>query len=130
MTQDRDVFRLDGRSALVTGAGGGVGEAIARAFSAAGAAVLVTDIDKDAAVATAESITAAGGTAQPFVHRQEGGPVARQVVEEMLACAGAQIEHVRPDMGGTGVACPIGTGVTTYCATAAAGCTGATWSIA
>ncbi|MDT5365776.1 MAG: hypothetical protein QOC62_207, partial [Mycobacterium sp.] len=29
MTQDRDVFRLDGRSALVTGAGGGVGEAIA-----------------------------------------------------------------------------------------------------
>ena len=67
MTQQRDVFRLDGRSALVTGGGGGLGEAIARAFSAAGAAVLVTDIDKDAAVATAESITAAGGTAQPFV---------------------------------------------------------------
>jgi 3-oxoacyl-[acyl-carrier protein] reductase len=67
MTQQRDVFRLDGRSALVTGAGSGVGQAIARAFSAAGAAVLVTDIDKDAAVATAESITAAGGTAQPFV---------------------------------------------------------------
>ncbi len=67
MTQVRDVFRLDGRSALVTGAGSGVGEAIARAFATAGAAVLVTDIDKDAAVATAESITAAGGVAQPFV---------------------------------------------------------------
>jgi 3-oxoacyl-[acyl-carrier protein] reductase len=67
MMQQRDVFRLDGRSALVTGAGSGVGEAIARAFSMAGAAVLVTDIDKDAAVATAESITADGGTAQPFV---------------------------------------------------------------
>jgi 3-oxoacyl-[acyl-carrier protein] reductase len=67
MTPQRDVFRLDGRSALVTGAGSGVGAAIARAFSAAGAAVLVSDIDKDAAVATAESITAAGGTAQPFV---------------------------------------------------------------
>ena len=67
MSQQRDVFRLDGRSALVTGAGSGLGEAIARAFSAAGAAVLVTDIDKDAAVATAESISAAGGVAQPFV---------------------------------------------------------------
>ena len=67
MTPRRDVFRLDGRSALVTGAGGGLGEAIARAFSAAGASVLVTDIDKDSAAATAESITAAGGMAQPFV---------------------------------------------------------------
>src|ERR1700684_60003 len=65
--QQRDVFRLDGRSALITGAGSGLGEAIARAFAAAGAAVLVTDVDKDAAVATAESIIAAGGTAQPFV---------------------------------------------------------------
>ncbi|MDT5017188.1 MAG: 3-oxoacyl-[acyl-carrier protein] reductase, partial [Mycobacterium sp.] len=44
MTRHRDVFRLDGRSALVTGAASGVGQAIARAFSAAGAAVLVTDI--------------------------------------------------------------------------------------
>src|SRR5258705_9414704 len=67
MTQQRDVFRLDGRSALVTGAGRGVGQAIARAFSAAGATVLVTDIDKDAAVATAQAITADGGAAQPFV---------------------------------------------------------------
>src|SRR3984957_9243577 len=65
--QQRDVFRLDGRSALITGAGSGLGEAIARAFASAGAAVLVTDIDKDAAVATATSITADGGTAQPFV---------------------------------------------------------------
>src|SRR5262245_42435219 len=67
MTERRDVFRLDGRSALVTGAGSGLGEAIAHAFAAAGAAVLVTDVDKDAAVASAESITADGGAAQPFV---------------------------------------------------------------
>lgn len=66
MTDLRDVFRLDGRSALVTGAGSGVGAAIARGFAAAGAAVLVTDIDKGAAAATAEAISAAGGTAEPF----------------------------------------------------------------
>ncbi|ROS32071.1 SDR family NAD(P)-dependent oxidoreductase [Amycolatopsis thermoflava] len=50
------MFRLDDRSALVTGAGGGIGAAVARAFAAAGARVLVTDIDEQAAKATADSI--------------------------------------------------------------------------
>ncbi|GAB3002853.1 SDR family oxidoreductase [Amycolatopsis acidiphila] len=50
------MFRLDNRSALVTGAGGGIGAAVARAFADAGARVLVTDIDEQAAKATAESI--------------------------------------------------------------------------
>ncbi|SUE28877.1 3-oxoacyl-ACP reductase [Nocardia farcinica] len=59
-------FALDGRTALVTGAGGGVGAAVAEAFAAAGAAVLVTDIDKDAAAAVAARITETGGTAEPF----------------------------------------------------------------
>jgi 3-oxoacyl-[acyl-carrier protein] reductase len=67
MTGDlADVFRLDGRSALVTGAGGGVGAAVAKAFAAAGATVLVTDIDKDAAAAVAEAITTDGGRADSF----------------------------------------------------------------
>ncbi|MFF3572681.1 SDR family NAD(P)-dependent oxidoreductase [Nocardia jiangxiensis] len=61
------VFGLEGRTALVTGAGGGVGAAIAEAFAAAGAAVLVTDINKDAASAVSQRITAAGGVAEPFV---------------------------------------------------------------
>ncbi|ORW24424.1 SDR family NAD(P)-dependent oxidoreductase [Mycobacterium palustre] len=61
-----EVFRLDGRSALVTGAGAGVGAAVARAFAAAGAAVLVGDIDKDAAAAVADEITADGGRADSF----------------------------------------------------------------
>lgn len=50
------MFGLDNRSALVTGAGSGIGAAVARAFAAAGARVLVTDIDEQAAKATAESI--------------------------------------------------------------------------
>jgi len=61
-----DVFGLSGRTALVTGAGGGVGAAVAEAFAAAGATVLVTDINKDSAAAVSQRITAAGGTAEPF----------------------------------------------------------------
>jgi len=61
------VFGLEGRTALVTGAGGGVGAAIAEAFAAVGAAVLVTDINKDAASAVSERIRKAGGVAEPFV---------------------------------------------------------------
>jgi 3-oxoacyl-[acyl-carrier protein] reductase len=57
-------FDLSGRSALVTGAAGGIGFAVATALAEAGAAVLVTDLDKDAAAAVAECISAAGGTAQ------------------------------------------------------------------
>lgn len=59
-------FGLDGRSALVTGAGGGVGAAVAEAFAAAGAAVLVTDVNGDAAAAVAARINAVGGSADSF----------------------------------------------------------------
>jgi len=38
-------FRLDGRVALVTGGSSGIGEAIARAFTAAGASVIIMSID-------------------------------------------------------------------------------------
>lgn len=58
------VFSLQGRSALVTGAGAGIGEAVARAFAAAGASVLVTDLREDAARAVAEDIAAHGGVAE------------------------------------------------------------------
>jgi 3-oxoacyl-[acyl-carrier protein] reductase len=57
-------FDLTGRSALVTGAAGGIGSAVARALAAAGAAVLVTDLDKDAAAVVAEGISTEGGRAE------------------------------------------------------------------
>lgn len=47
---------LSGRRALVTGAGGGIGEAIARSFAAAGATVTVADIDAVAADRVAADI--------------------------------------------------------------------------
>ncbi len=48
--------RLEGRTCLVTGAARGIGEAIVRAFHAEGAAVIVTDIDKQNGRAIAEDI--------------------------------------------------------------------------
>ena len=49
--------------ALVTGAGAGIGRAIARLFAEAGAAVVVSDLKAEAAEAVAAEITAAGGRA-------------------------------------------------------------------
>jgi galactitol 2-dehydrogenase len=55
--------RLAGQVALVTGAGHGIGQAIACAFAAEGAHVVVADIDADAAAATGRAIVASGGQA-------------------------------------------------------------------
>ena len=56
-------FRLDGDVAIVTGAAGGIGRAIAETFAQAGAAVVVTDLKKDGADAVAAAVVAAGGRA-------------------------------------------------------------------
>jgi NAD(P)-dependent dehydrogenase (short-subunit alcohol dehydrogenase family) len=57
------MFRLDGKTALVTGAGSGIGEAIALCFAGQGAAIWVVDRDEAAALATVAAIRAAGGRA-------------------------------------------------------------------
>ena len=60
--------QLEGRRALVTGAGQGVGEGIARLLAAAGAEVVVNDFVADRAEAVAAGIAADGGraVAAPF----------------------------------------------------------------
>lgn len=60
---DAPNFRIDGRVALVTGAGRGIGLGMARALAAAGAAVAIQDIELDVARAEADAINSAGGKA-------------------------------------------------------------------
>ena len=54
-------MRLEGKTAIVTGAGSGFGAGIARRFAAEGATVMVVDLNGDAAGAVAREI---GGVAQ------------------------------------------------------------------
>jgi 2-keto-3-deoxy-L-fuconate dehydrogenase len=59
-----NIFRLDEKKALVTGAGSGIGRAIALLFADAGAAVSVVDRDEGGGAQTVETIRAAGGRAE------------------------------------------------------------------
>lgn len=87
------MFELTGRSALVTGAGSGIGASVAHAYAAAGAAVLVTDVNEGAAAAVAAEITAAGGTAKAAVLDVRDAAQAAAAAEQAAALGGG-IVHI------------------------------------
>ena len=58
-----DFRLLQGKSAIITGSGRGIGRSIAKLFADHGAAVVINDIDADVAEATAAEVNSAGGKA-------------------------------------------------------------------
>ena len=79
---------LLGRLVLVTGAGRGNGAAIARGLAAAGAEVIVTDIDKDAAHTIAESIVKQGGRARGFALDVTDAKTCTKLAEDVALLVG------------------------------------------
>ncbi len=59
-------MKLQDRVAIITGAGRGIGETIAKRFAQAGATVICTDIDQESVELVADAINSAGMKAQAF----------------------------------------------------------------
>ena len=72
---------FDGQTAIVTGAGGGIGSAIAAELAAHGAHVLVQDLNGENAGAVTESIRAQGGSAETHESDITNPKHVREIVE-------------------------------------------------
>ncbi len=84
--------RLSGKIAIVTGAGIGIGQAIAKRFAAEGAHVWVTDINGETAEETVRDINAKGGAATAMVVDVSKGQDLTALVRNV------EVAHARADI--------------------------------
>jgi NAD(P)-dependent dehydrogenase (short-subunit alcohol dehydrogenase family) len=85
----RDLYKLDGKVALVAGGAGGIGSAICEGLAAFGATVVVADIDGAKARALASGIKAAGGQAWGGELNASDIPGTQQFMAEVVERSGS-----------------------------------------
>lgn len=93
--------RLEGKTALITGAGAGIGRAGALLFAAEGARVACADLDLEAARSTAQAIASEGGEALSIQANAGVAADAERAAQETLAGFG-QID-ILFNVAGTGI---------------------------
>ncbi|MDW5593070.1 SDR family NAD(P)-dependent oxidoreductase [Conexibacter stalactiti] len=97
---------LEGRRVVVTGAGTGLGSVYAEAIAAAGAAVVVNDIEPDRAAAVAERIVRSGGRAIAFAADVSDWEAAGSMIEACVSEFGG-IDGLVNNAGILGRLCPV-----------------------
>jgi NAD(P)-dependent dehydrogenase (short-subunit alcohol dehydrogenase family) len=103
MPNNQQTFDLSGQTAIVTGAATGIGEAIARRLSAAGAVVAVVDLDQQGALDVASALGGGSFAIRADVTSAED---ARRVVQETLALTG-RVDILVNNAGIAGTAAPV-----------------------
>jgi len=83
MTSLEQLFRLDGKVALVTGGYGGIGEVVSRGLAEVGAKVAVAGHDADKAAACVQAIASQGGMAYAAAFDSVSVPETRRMVDEV-----------------------------------------------